>query len=96
MVARSIELWDRSRATSETGVPTITYEDFMGDDAALHTALEAFKRFGFFIIKKSPTRLGVLEGVCDRIGYLKTTHYGEGNDVGPYGEEAWGWEGVAA
>ena len=80
-VGSTISLWNGASLARDNMIPTVFYNDIMGDDASLLHALELFKIFGFFIIKQAPTRLGVLEDVCRRIGYMKTTHYGRTFEV---------------
>jgi trimethyllysine dioxygenase len=66
--------WDRDSMAS--GVPQVTYERFMADDAALKEHLEAVERYGFCFVEDAPATPEATRAVAGRIAYIRETIFG--------------------
>ena len=67
-------LWD---ASLDLEPATISFHDYLFDEAKLYAFLSSFIRVGFGIIKDSPTEHEVLPDVVGKFGYIRETNYGK-------------------
>ena len=51
------------------------------DTASVLAFLDAFYRHGYVVLRNTPTELGTVERVCDRIGYMSGNNFGWTYDV---------------
>ncbi|XP_075168333.1 gamma-butyrobetaine dioxygenase-like [Haematobia irritans] len=56
---------------------TFQYKDVMGNDAALNEWLETITIWGVSMLKDAPLETDVIKNLCNRIGFIRKTAYGE-------------------
>jgi gamma-butyrobetaine hydroxylase len=64
--------WDASFS-----LPIFEYEAVMEDDRSCYKWLSALDRYGLVMLKNVPTDLGTVGSVASRIGYVKSSNFGE-------------------
>ncbi|XP_037087849.1 gamma-butyrobetaine dioxygenase-like [Pollicipes pollicipes] len=67
-------LWNR--ATMESSLLKVDYQDLLGDLGVLREALHRLISHGLVVVRNSPTRFGVVEKIASHVGLIKVTHYG--------------------
>jgi gamma-butyrobetaine dioxygenase len=71
-------LWDSSSSGNLGAIP---YSEFSADDEGLLAALEQVRDRGFSLIRTTPARLGTLESIAAKIGFIRETNYGRVYDL---------------
>ncbi|XP_028401270.1 gamma-butyrobetaine dioxygenase-like [Dendronephthya gigantea] len=74
LVKDELILWNRE--TMRDNIPFQDYNLMMNEDKSLFDSLYSFYQHGFVVINNAPARDGVLMELAERIGYMRTTHYG--------------------
>ena len=67
-------LWDGSSILDDW--PVVEHDDVMHDDDATARWLELVARFGFCIVRGTPTTIEATEALARRIGYVRETIFG--------------------
>lgn len=75
-----IEIWFQpvlwGRKLGQQNFLRVDYKQLMEELPVLQQVLEQLHTFGLLLVTDSPQRAGIVEKICNRIGHLRTTHYG--------------------
>lgn len=71
-------LWDRQIAAA---VPEVNYSRIMSSDEGLYEWLDTMIRFGFCLIRETPTEEGEVMKVAGRVSFLRESNFGSDFDV---------------
>jgi len=74
VVQSPLELWDASLAAD---LPRGDFGEVMRSDAALLDALLKLERYGMVLLERAPAQTGPTRQLCDRIAFMRATHFGE-------------------
>ncbi|XP_071533102.1 gamma-butyrobetaine dioxygenase-like isoform X2 [Panulirus ornatus] len=58
-------------------LPRASFTELMEEDMALLKFLQQLEILGFTVVTEAPRKIGQLESLSKRVGYLDRTHYGE-------------------
>lgn len=71
------KVWDTKKLHEMGGIPRIDYEAAVKDDASLLAWIEHLRTVGLVILENCPQVEGPCDEIAKRIGFYKTTHYGD-------------------
>ena len=66
-------LWDAGLTEK---LPRLPYDKVMTEDAALLEALLHLERYGLVLLEQAPKRPGAVRAFCERVAFMRTTHFG--------------------
>ena len=74
IAGKGVVLWDR--AMLQDNIPQFEFQNLMEDECNLMSWLKTLHSHGLALVKNAPTEEGQVKKLAERVGYLKTTHYG--------------------
>ena len=73
LTSRRLKLWGKSL---EENIPRISFDDILHHDEALFSWLSSLSMLGFALVVGSPSEVGQVERLAERVAFLRTTLYG--------------------